>query len=62
MNMTISQLSIPLGHLNFPANFYRSLDHGSARMGKVAIIRDMAAVTYAKTPATGIFPYLTDSW
>ena len=41
------------------AELYRSLGSGSRRMGKVAIIRDMAAVTCVK-PVAVRFSYLTD--
>jgi hypothetical protein len=36
----------------FPANFCRRFGNGSVRMGKVAIIHDMAEATYVK-PAAG---------
>ena len=49
--MTKGQLQHPPGRPTIPENLHFRPDNGSPRMGKVAIVRDMAAVTYVKTAA-----------
>lgn len=56
--ITIGKLSSPLNYPSFPVNSGLRSDEGLARLGKVAIIRDMAAVTYVK-PAVHRSPRLT---
>ena len=46
--MTKGQLRYPSERPAFPDNLHFRPDNGSPRMGKVAIIRDMAAVTYVE--------------
>ena len=43
-----SQLEPPLHHPTLPPEFYHRSNGSSIRLGKVAVIRDIAAVTYVK--------------
>lgn len=45
----------PPNRSTFPANFRRGPGDGSAWVGKVAIIRDMAAITYGKFATRSYF-------
>jgi len=57
--MTRGQLQYPSDRPTFPDNLHFRPDNGSPRVGKVIIIRDIAAVTYV-VPAVNQSRYLTD--
>ena len=54
--MVIRGFRISRNHPTFLANFCHSTNNESERMGKVAIIHDMAALTYAKLQLIDFIP------
>ena len=57
---TTSQLQIPLNYTIFLADLCHSPGSDFVRTGKVAVIQDMAAVTYANLTWIVFIPYVID--
>ena len=59
-SVTACQLQTPLNYTIFLADFCHSPCSDFVRMGKVAVIQDIAAVTYANLTWIVLIPYVTD--